>query len=315
MMRPGLRLLAASIGSSAALFLDGVQVGSVQSVFSRAINVLVADRMVCLVRSDVGRGPMNVVLDVGEGLSLTSVGVQPGMRIRKQGTRLVLGEGVVTVELPPVAAGAPSRRPRPLRDVSRAAGNLERLRKDILLRGNLAGFGNLLSEPAAGLDVGSPQVTPAAKAASRPLREMVRALSRSDLDPVPEAARSLIGLGPGLTPAADDVLVGLMIALLLASKALGREDDFAERANACISSEVGGRTTRLSMEFLLHAARGLGGERTVCLLEQVLFGRAEDVDSAALRLFEVGATSGTDTAFGVLLGVAASLEAKRRAWT
>jgi uncharacterized protein DUF2877 len=312
MMRaPGRRLYATAVGASAELLLDERRVGSVQSVFSRALNVQVGDGMICVVRRDVGRSPMNVVLDIGEGASLTELGVRPGAGIWREGRTLVLGGGVLTVQLP-VEADLPPRLIRRLRDLRRTAANLARLREDILIHGNLAGLGGVLLLPPRVPKGVSPQLSQAARAASGPLLELVQALASGRLDLVAASARELIGLGPGLTPAADDVLVGLMQALLVTWRALGRDDGFAEKANAHIYSQVDGRTTRLSREFLMHASRGLGSEHSDSLLERVLFGTPQGVESAAQRLFEVGATSGTDIALGILLGVTVGLEAGRR---
>lgn len=308
----GRLLTATDVGSTAELLLGKARVGSVQGVFPKALNVLVGERMFCIVRSDVGRSPMNVVCDVAEGASLAEFGVRPGMQIRRKGRSLVVNGGALTVRLPPSGAGASPNIRRLFLDVRQTWANLARLRDEIILHGNLMGLGGVLFA-APWTQKGRPaEMSPAAKAAASPLAEMVDAVAEGNLETVSAAARELIGLGPGLTPAGDDVLAGLMMALLISWKALGREDDFAERVNSRISSQTDGRTTRLSAEFLLHAARGLGSERAASLLDRVIFGRPEDIQPAARRLFDTGATSGTDAALGILLGVTASLEAGRR---
>jgi len=298
-----LTLSASSVGGTAASLLDGGRVGRVEGVYSRALNVLFGHRMLCLVRPDVGRSPINVVLDVGEGASLDSVGVSPGMEARAEGGALVIGGGAVTVKLPP-PSDAPVPRPRRLR-VRRARSNLRLLKREVLTHGNLAGLRGILS--ASG-----PARRPTARTAPNPLGQMVRAFEARDLAPISGAARRLIGLGPGLTPAADDLLSGLMMSNLLTSRALGLADGFAERANERVLSEAEGRTTRLSREFLAQASKGSGGEHAEGLLDAVLFGGPEDVGHAARSLFRFGATSGTDTALGILLGAGAALAAGGR---
>lgn len=78
--------------------------------------------------------------------------------------------------------------------------------------------------------------------------------------PRPSPVRSLVGLGPGLTPAGDDVLCGLLLGL----RATGDE-----QARATLEREVTpllGRTTALSATLLRHAAAGYAVPPLVALL-------------------------------------------------
>jgi Protein of unknown function (DUF2877) len=95
------------------------------------------------------------------------------------------------------------------------------------------------------------------------------------------AAEVLGGLGPGLTPAGDDVLGGL----LLVASALGypRLD------------EIEVRTNEISAAYLSWAARGQGIEAA----HDVLVGR----DGALDRLLAIGASSGAAIAYGIGLGL------------
>jgi hypothetical protein len=61
------------------------------------------------------------------------------------------------------------------------------------------------------------------------------------------AAQCLAGLGPGLTPAGDDYVLGVMAALWL----LGERDPLPAMAAACAT-----RTTLLSGAFVRAAAQG-----------------------------------------------------------
>jgi hypothetical protein len=74
-----------------------------------------------------------------------------------------------------------------------------------------------------------------------------RAVRRQAPGPAPDAA-SLAGLGPGLTPAGDDLIVGYVAGLQLLH---GRSEQAAALAEAAAR-----RTTSLSATLLRHAARG-----------------------------------------------------------
>lgn len=121
-----------------------------------------------------------------------------------------------------------------------------------------------------------------------------RSLAADDLEAV---ATRLGGLGPGLTPAGDDFLAGVLVA----DSAL-RPERPARRAAAAAAA----RTTALSDAFLAWAARG----RTIAPLHQLLgalaAGRAPAAGEAVVRLGGVGATSGAAMGLGALLRVRAS---------
>jgi Protein of unknown function (DUF2877) len=95
------------------------------------------------------------------------------------------------------------------------------------------------------------------------------------------AAEVLGGLGPGLTPAGDDVLAGLLlVASDLGYPRLG---------------EIEVRTNEISAAYLAWAARGQGIEAA----HDVLAGRADALD----RLLGIGASSGAAIAYGIGLGL------------
>lgn len=110
-------------------------------------------------------------------------------------------------------------------------------------------------------------------------------------DPVAEAPR-LVGLGPGLTPAGDDVLAGATATLRLRGSPLA--DPLAE---VCRTA----RTTALSAALLACATRGQVALPVAALLLAVT-GRGP-IEPALDALLRVGHTSGRDLATGVLIGL------------
>jgi len=115
-------------------------------------------------------------------------------------------------------------------------------------------------------------------------------VSRDDLE---GAAVALAGAGPGLTPAGDDALAGI----LFACRALGCDADLVAIARSA-------RTTTLSGAFLVWAARGQALASVHALLEAAAAGDARGAASAAASLGSVGHSSGADFAWGLCLGSA-----------
>jgi hypothetical protein len=109
----------------------------------------------------------------------------------------------------------------------------------------------------------------------------------------PQPALDVIGLGPGLTPAADDVVAGAMAALALLGRLPG-----------ATRSEIGARarthTAALSAALLAAAGRGQMIPQAARLLTIVATGGPRDqMREAAADLFGVGSTSGHDLCAGM----------------
>ena len=102
----------------------------------------------------------------------------------------------------------------------------------------------------------------------------------------------LVGLGPGLTPAGDDVLAGALVA----GSATGdpRLDGWRVDTEAALARR---RTTAVSRALLHHA---LGGWATPELADFVTAACAGEADACLDRLLAVGHSSGAALASGVL---------------
>ncbi len=133
---------------------------------------------------------------------------------------------------------------------------------------------------------------PPASAAQQTLAERAAPLLAALPDPA--AARQLIGLGPGLTPAGDDLLVGLMLVLYYVNHVT---------LNPLREISAEAATTRLSRTMLGWAAQGLASEPVLLLLRD-LFSLPEPQAFARLpQVLAHGATSGADTVAGIALGL------------
>jgi hypothetical protein len=119
-----------------------------------------------------------------------------------------------------------------------------------------------------------------------------RSVDRGDLA---GAVDALAGLGPGLTPAGDDALAGILLVL-------GAHD----RA-AAVAAADRARTNDISRAFLAWAARGHSIEPVHRLLAA---GDDAGTASAALAdLLRFGHSSGADLAFGLRRGLRALIAA------
>ena len=133
---------------------------------------------------------------------------------------------------------------------------------------------------------------------------LFKAIRYESIDEIKKISRNLIGLGPGLSPSADDVLMGLMIALWWSTNSLGGDIGRVKKVNEAIISHAN-KTTLLSQQLLRHAARGETNEAVEILLDGIFMGESEDIGVSAQRVLKIGETSGTDMMAGILLGLRA----------
>ncbi len=124
-----------------------------------------------------------------------------------------------------------------------------------------------------------------------PLAALRGAVRRADLDAALRTATRLIGLGPGLTPAGDDVMAGTMAGLVL----LGHPA--AERFAAGVYGLAVGRTTELSRALLRHAAAGRVSGEYAAVLHGLVGERP--LGPAIAGLMATGSTSGRALALGL----------------
>jgi len=126
-----------------------------------------------------------------------------------------------------------------------------------------------------------------------------RGLARADA----RGAIAILGLGPGFTPAGDDVVAGSLAVLALTHR-------LAYVARDQVLSAAADRTTSLSVALLRCAAAGQVVPAAAQLLIAATTGTDDDIATATTALYAVGSTSGAALAFGMAtaLGAAQTLE-------
>ena len=111
--------------------------------------------------------------------------------------------------------------------------------------------------------------------------------------------RSIIGLGPGLTPSADDMLTGVM-AVLYASPAFSGRMRKMPLLPAMLN--LNALTTDISAHYLCLANKGLFSSLIIQVLRHMSRPLASPtlLDNAVFRLLQHGHTSGADTLSGMI---------------
>lgn len=119
------------------------------------------------------------------------------------------------------------------------------------------------------------------------------------------AIEPLIGLGPGLTPAGDDFLVGFLAGLWSTAGTDTARLQFLASVGVWLS-EAASQTNVISRASIQSAVRGHASEAIAGLAQQL--DRADHIDSVRAETqaaLQVGHSSGTDGVAGLLFGCAA----------
>jgi len=258
--------------------------GRVHSVFARACNIEWRDTLLTLCTAGGAPGPAVLLLAKGGPADLRAL-VDAGERVQGDGRwlrtdRVELDGSDAAVWHPPA--------PRPLQPPRQLAANLGRLRMRLgAQRGTLPSI-----------------VDGDAAACVAALAEACRAL---DAVAAVGHVQRLVGWGEGLTPAGDDVLLGVLAGLDTAAFDDAGRADFRRALRDAIAAQTG-RTTLISACQLRLAAGGHHAEPLLRMRDALLSDDdPERVDAAIAHALAIGATSGAAALAGLLAALRAWL--------
>jgi len=295
---------ATSVAPAVSDALKRNSVGEIHSVFERTFNILIGEELVGVAQSGVSPSPINLITDIPSGETMQALGIKKGMPVQVIGNRVLVGE-VLEISLEGAELWRPKTRAEGCLSPELIRRNLGLVTQHAVDKTKRGGLGQLLphiDQIAVGDAPRISGLNAVAEAVLPRLVDLVSAVGLGDVEKVEAAARKLVGLGPGLSPSADDALAGFTATLWWISHSLGKNVGQMERINATIAG-CASVTTLLSQQLLKHAAKGETNERVGDLLESILAGPAEAIERRVERVLEIGETSGIDTMVGLLLGL------------
>jgi len=247
----------------------------------------------------VGNGPLNIVL---EGNGFLARGLEVGLPVKGDGRGIRVGEALNNEPYRVSLAEAEIWEPRLeweglAVDWPGLKASLAVLHDHLIAQAPAESLACLLVTGAAG---GRSVESAYRRAARRAIEGLLAALQVGDRQGITTGAAALAGLGPGLTPAGDDFLLGLMAGLRTWPQFLAGKGLSVEEACQAIYGAAAGRTNLLSTALLRSAREGMFGEAWHELLAALRQGKAEEVKGAADRILGFGGTSGADALSGFL---------------
>lgn len=260
-------------------FCARVALARVEAVFARSLYLRAGDSFVCIGAPAIGNGPVTLTANLG---SPSDLGVRPGMAASVHDRHITIGTAVQFTldqsESWRALAWPACLRPARLVDIC------ETLKRRATVDAPEEGLARYLAESPG------PRSLLAGAARTR-VAGFEYSLLEGRHDALANAARGLIGLGPGLTPSGDDFLSGALAAL----DAMGESRTHAVLARAvCDTSSA---TSPLSACLLRAVAAGHVGEHLHCMVASVATG---DIDAALTAANAVGHSSGWDMLAGVV---------------
>ena len=267
--------------------------GRVLAVLAAAFYVELGCDLISVATRRAEPGPLTVLTTAAPATDWRRLGIRPGQPVAISASRLTFG-AALTVDLrdagPWIAPPAPATvdLASGLKALDRALGNgyAPQGFGRLVLAGYAAGGDDLVGRRAAELIAQAVDWLGKRPAAGGTL----------------DWARQFVGLGPGLTPAGDDFLGGMLMALTL----LGEEVALA-RLWAATRPHLAARTNRISAALLAGAAEGHGSASLHGALTALL-GGGPGLETALAGLARIGHSSGWDALAGAIAVLKAAHE-------
>jgi hypothetical protein len=277
------------MGRPARRALAGGRDWRVLAVFHRSFYCRdTAGLLICLGPPALGAGPLNVLAALPARLDWPSTGLEPGAPVEVSATSVrVDGRFVFRLAGAQVWRPAPSPGDRSPAAFARGVAILAAIAAE---RVPADGFGRLI--PA----LATAALAPSARRDLGPLLDWLEAalVTGAPIAAPPVEAAALLGLGPGLTPAGDDLVAGILLAL----HDLGR-GDVARPLAEFMLEEAGSRTGTISRAHLACAAAGEGAAAVHAALAAVWSADPSSMAAALDAAAAIGHTSGWDALAGI----------------
>ncbi|WP_339270804.1 DUF2877 domain-containing protein [Paenibacillus sp. FSL W8-0187] len=272
--------------------------GTVHSIFDRTVNLRCRTNgeLYTLATDNVDNAPNTLVTDIA---SFSKRGLTIGDQFYAEGDRLCVGKNAA-IMLQQVHVWRSKLPPYP--------------EDEEVLRNHVAAAQSWIEAhgKAGGMKRAAETGNPFDQEMERLLRErstgLLEALSKGEVSLASHYAIQLIGLGPGLTPSGDDFLVGLFAVMNLTNGPLFKIRHVCEQVVAASAD----RSNPISYMALMKAASGQVRESIGDFMNHMIHGSKTEVISSLSRVLDIGSTSGTDIALGLVNGLKLSIESNGR---
>jgi hypothetical protein len=272
--------------------------GVVHSVFARVMNLSLGhghdrDALALDARSTSGTLPGSARLEVPAVIDFTRE-VQPGARIALRGGVLRISGSRISVDF----RGGKSRPDVPAPQFPAAfLINWGPVWDGFIDQRRRAGLANAFTPSLTGSTIENALV----RRARLVIPPLLRSVAAGDGARAQAGVARLIGVGPGHTPSGDDFVTGLILGLQRAARTREQRQFANELTQHCVV--LARSSTDISRQYITHAAAGRFAS-TLTQLADAVDGRRHDINASLSSALALGHSSGSDTVFGLLSGMA-----------
>lgn len=288
--------------------------GFIHSVFDYACNIQISDQdLIGLISKDYGDNPYSISLDLSTGQTMKKLNMKQGMKVIINNKSIRSVVGLFYINLQGAIEWDPSL-PKEYTDTvdrKQLGSNLSEIMRVVLKEGNFLGIGPLILDYPKIIEefkVGNLESPIDANHyslyISPRIKDLLCGIIKDDQVLIEKLLTGIVGFGPGLTPSADDLLVGLLATLYYLGKYYNKEiKAISHLKNSLIDQELTNQTTVVSRQMLKAAIHGEFAKSIKELSFAMITTRdKKEIEKAVLAAINLGSTSGTDTIVGLLLG-------------
>lgn len=283
---PQQRLRAVSIAPRGQRWLADTRQAYVLYAFERVVNLVNQDgEVLSIAQHQIGNGPFSLRLETGPFPNKISVDTK--LLVFENG--LWMDDWLIDAEEATVWNPTPKWDPSSdgkTRNWARAI--LAQLLNEYAEPDSLA---RLVLDPAAV----SPLPARIIQAAEQHIPLLIQGIEGAGKLSIAKASKGLAGIGPGLTPAGDDFLLGVMHGVWAS-----RSTELARELCAQIAKAAVPRTHTLSAAWLQAGAAGEAGEPWHELVLALSQSDETNLRAAVMAILPTGHTSGSDALGGFL---------------
>jgi hypothetical protein len=268
----------------------------IHSAFTSAVNMrlLTQDRLITVLISDRYKLPQGIHLTPKD---IPLQALESGRRVSRRGGILRFGASLLSIDLRGVPVWKCGVAGLMMEMDSPSAQQAWSTAWDLLNHGQRQSKSDIIADELFHLQAGSVL----GQRISRPVMQLVASADAFDAGRSIQAAESMIGLGPGVTPSGDDILIGFLAGLWSLAGRHAKRHAFLRTFGEGIL-QIAHRTNEISRTYLYHAARGQFASTLSTLVETI--GNGGDVEPAVQDAMHVGHSSGMDSVTGLLAGLA-----------
>ena len=245
-------------------------IGRVHAIFNRSFHIVTPQKaLICIVKDDLLPGPLNVTVQLPQNTSMSMYNLRPGQPVDCINDLLIIGNGTLIISLKKARMWrAKQSSPYLFLPKKKICDNINVLQQIIRTTNEgkllltLWAHKNINDEPY------QPQ-TPISPSVMHRLRLLLQAISHENLQLITIITSDLAGIGYGLTPSMDDILMGVITGITFLTNTSEKNSRHISNINKAILNGTT-KTTLLSQALLKAASIAEIGEPirdlVVCIL-------------------------------------------------